>query len=714
MSSIAKTLWSTLSRHRLPVLTVFVCVIGTATLYIAKTPPKYESSARLIVDDRSVNISPLGQNLVERQNKPPGDANPLATQAELVASQQVLDRAIKQLNKTNLSPAVQALNIFDIQGNLKVTIVPATNILEVVYRNSDPKLTALMLNAIADSMIQESVDSIRSEASSARRFLEQAVPQQRALLEQVETQENLYRQESGLVSPERQTEELVKSLSDVEAQQRTLMTQLQGAYTRALSLRDVTDTQSLESAYASVQVGQNATLTSLKAKLLELENQLIVTRSRFTDLHPAVQTLLEQRDNTRALYRQEIQNILTNAPPPEKLATDTLSQTLIANLITEEVERAALEQQLQVIKANRSVLNARLAALPKQQQPLNVLVRKREEAIKTLGLLQAKLEEARIAEAQLVSNIRVTDRPSEPKDSVWPKPVAVLAVAAVAGAVLATGVLLVLELLDGSVRNVKETAEILELPILGVLPKLTRSALNLEPSSDFLDNTDFSQPYEMFLKTLEIRTAKPLHVIVVSSVASEEGKSTVVSHLAAVAGISRRILIISADLRRPKQHQIFNAAPQPGLTDVIEGVTRLEDAVQATAFPFLFLLTHGTSSQHPTSILESSQMRQILMEASIQYDLVIVDTPPISLCAETLSLAQQADALVLVVRPYLTQKEGLRETVTELSNNGLPLVGVVVNGAKRSTLDYPASTQNAVPFEQRMLKQFLWRKADHN
>lgn len=709
MNTVTESLLLALRRHWIPALAAFTSVIGSALFYIAKTPPQYESSTRLILDDRAVSISALGQNLAELQNKPPGDANPLATQSELVTSQQVIERALKKL-QPKLYMLHESLTTDDLK-KLNVSIIPATNILEVTYQSDNPKLTVAVLNAIAESMVEESAAAIRSGALSVRDFLEREVPKQQLRLEQAEVLEDQYRQRSGLVSPEEQTRNLVKSLTDTENQAQDLIVQLQGNYARSTALQGLTNTQSLGAAYASVQAGQNATLTTLQAKLTDLEANVVEARSRLGDQHPDLQALIQQRNETRSLYNQQIKALLVKTPQPQQLATDEISQTLIANLITSEVERLALEKQLQVVQAARTQMQARLQRLPAQQQPLTTLTRKREEAATTLAALQTKLEEAQIAEAQLVSNIRITDYAWEPTASTWPKPAVVLVIATVAGAILGAGVILLLEQLDGTIRTIPDATEILHLPILGVLPKLPPLALPLQDPTHFFQLPELVEPYQMFLKTLTIRSQKSLWMVVVSSVSADEGKSTVASHLAAVASFSKRTLLIDADLRRPVQDQCFGVKASPGLTDVLNGNISLIEAVQSTEIPSLSVLTHGTPSPYPTSVLGAESLNLLLQDARANYDLVIIDTPPISLCAETTTVVQQSNALVLVVRPHITLKDKLRQVVTELTNSGLPLTGVVINGAKRSSDQY--SLLQSPSLSQSSLQQRVRSSLNH-
>jgi capsular exopolysaccharide synthesis family protein len=119
---------------------------------------------------------------------------------------------------------------------------------------------------------------------------------------------------------------------------------------------------------------------------------------------------------------------------------------------------------------------------------------------------------------------------------------------------------------------------------------------------------------------------------------------------------------------------------EPGLTDVIDKEITLLHAVQPTGIDNLSILTCGELRDRPASLLESPSMKSLLEEAAAHYDLVIVDTPAVSSCADANTLSQYSDGLVMVIRPNFTPKEMLLQTVSELTGNGVPILGIVVNG----------------------------------
>lgn len=674
-----------LKRRSWPALATFVAVIGGAVAYLVLAPSLYQASARLILDDKRVSVSELGRDLTQVPVGVPGGPSPLAEQAELVKSVPILERSLAKV-----FPVPQSkLTTKKFSKGLRVKIVPATNILAISYQAQDPILAAKLVNAVSQTLVDESAEQIRKEAANVRKFLETEVPFARQRLQQAEVVENKYKQATGLISFTDQSKSLVDSLATLENEEGTLAIQLQETRSRDASLREITTTRTLGNAYASIRGGQDEQLQKLRAKLADLQTQIATTRLRFTENHPSLILLLQQQQALSALYNRELASLSpgSRAISANHVASDPLSQDLTAELIGNEIERLAVENKLKVVQSLRANLQARLAQLPMQQQPLTILTRQREEAAASLNLLQSKLEEARIAEAQLVGNMRIIEEAKPPTSPSYPKPYLVLALAIVVGSVLAVGVVLLLEATDNTIHDTSETEEILtKIPMLGTLPSLPTKALNLESAEGFLNDIALVEPYRMLLKTLEFRSSKKLRSIVITSTKSGEGKSVVVSHLAAVcAMLSRRTLIIDADLHRPMQHKLFNLPAKPGISDAIAKQRSLLDTVQIRDSENLSVLTCGELHPRPSQLLESEAMKSLIADATANYDFVIIDTPPLSVSADAATLGRYTNGILLITRPSFTLKDFLKKAVSELTQNRIPILGVVVNGMTAQT-----------------------------
>jgi capsular exopolysaccharide synthesis family protein len=702
MGTEISSLIEVLKRRSLPTIATFASVIGGSVVYLAVSPRLYETSGRLILDEKQVSVSPLGRDLSQVSSTTPGGSNPLATQAELIKSEQVLQKAIAQISPPEkITPA-------ELSQKLKVKIIPATNILELRYQSPDAVLAAKVLNAVSETMVKESADAISSEARSVRKFLEVEVPKQRSRLEMAEAAESIYRKKSGIVSIEEQTKTLVENIATLESQERTLVGELQEIQSRVGDLEQITKAGNLENAYSAVRGGDDAELKNLRAKLVELEAQIVETRVRFTEDHPSLLNLIQRRDALRPLYVQKLALVSPNnrAIAPETVANDQLSQNLISQLITQRIERSAVEKKLKTVQTQRTKLQTSLVQLPIKQKALSTLVRQREEAADSLKFLQSKFEEARIAEAQIVSNIRIIAKATVPDTPASPKPSVVLVIASFFGMILAVGVVLLLEVLDNTLRGASDAEELLKLPLLGILPRLTAKTLKLDSADSFLSDMGLVEPYRMLLKTLEFRSRENGRLIVVSSSLSGEGKSIVVSHLATVSAmLSRRTLIIDADLHRPVQHQLFNLAPTPGISEVLENSQSLMDVIRPTAIENLSVLTCGELHHHPSQLLESTAMKSLMAEAAAHFDLVIIDTHPLSASIDAAILTQQSHGIILVTRPNLTRKDVLQKTVSELTKNGIPVLGGVVNDMATEPEKYYRNSVHAYQSTRRLTTQ---------
>ena len=649
---------------------------------------------RVMLNDKQLSVSDIGRDLATLSNRP--EANPIATQAELARSQRVLEQALTQLSLKGIKDLPKTGTV---KNDLKVSTVPATNILEMSYRSQNLLLTSSILNAVAEAMVKENAEAIRSQASAVREFLEGELPKQRSQLASIEAALARYKRSQGIVSATDskgndsiQTQSLVTTLADLDQQELTLSSQLQDAKVRNNSLRQTTNADTIKNAYAIVRAGQDEDLKQLRAKLADLESQIAISRTRLTNNNPFLIQLLQQQDATRNLYIQRLSRLLPkNAQTNSsiKIASDQVSQDLATKFILGEIESSGLEVKLAKVRSARANMQTRLNQLPGIELQFAALTRQRQETASSVDSLQKKLEEARIAEVQLSSNIRIIDTALPPTEPNWPNRKLVFLLANVAGIILAISVVLLLEILDGTLRNATEVEKLVKLRVLGVLPVLPTTSLNIKNSELFATYPGLVEPYRRLLNSIEFRTTKDSRVVVVSSTLSGEGKSVVVSHLAAVSAMSsRRTLIVDTDLGSPIQHKIFNLKAQPGLTDVIDGHITLAQAVQQTSSKHLWLLSCGKTRTCSSQLSDSVRMHTLLAEAAACYDLVIIDTPPVTSSVDVIALSHNSDGLLLVARPQFTQKDSLLRAVSDLIENQVRILGITINGMNSQTEKY--------------------------
>lgn len=191
----------------------------------------------------------------------------------------------------------------------------------------------------------------------------------------------------------------------------------------------------------------------------------------------------------------------------------------------------------------------------------------------------------------------------------------------------------------------------------------------------------FSEQYSMIQANIKFSmTDSRARTFLITSPANGEGKSTIAANLAvSMAHQKEKVLLIDANLRNPELHTIFKVQSSEGLTDVLLGRSRLEDAVQHTEIARLDILTSGIVNYNPVELLSSDKMKEVLKESLSLYDVVLIDSYSVLELTDTKLLANQCDGVVMVVQKGKTSLNKASEAKKVLEFAKAKLVGVIVN-----------------------------------
>lgn len=192
---------------------------------------------------------------------------------------------------------------------------------------------------------------------------------------------------------------------------------------------------------------------------------------------------------------------------------------------------------------------------------------------------------------------------------------------------------------------------------------------------------------------------KPLRSMVVTSAAPEEGKSTTLANLAvAMAQAGKKVILVDCDLRRPSLHQIFNARPAPGLSNMMRDDALMnQPPLQETQVPNLFLLTSGTIPPNPAELVASRRMSDVIAALHQRADIVLFDAPPVIAVTDAAVLASKVDAVLLVVSAGKTKRDHAKKAKMLLDKVNAHLIGTVLTNVKgeASLYQYYASEEKA-------------------
>lgn len=376
---------------------------------------------------------------------------------------------------------------------------------------------------------------------------------------------------------------------------------------------------------------------------------------------------------------------------PERRASEAQLARIESELRAEvESQLSAERARLALLRAKEKDLQAEIAGGKEEMlrvQELSEDYVKRQLELESARAFYQRLRE-RMGELELQSKtqlnrVRVIEEAQVPDGPSYPVVPLNLAVGLLGGLALGLGLAFVREWLDDTVSSPLDVTTYLRVPFLGVIPKI----------QDELDEVELAlhthrHPRSTVAEALRgVRTLLelnplgdvPKRILITSAVSSEGKTSTVIRLAIAFANLNRKVLVVDADLRRPRVHKVFAGDREPGLTTVLGDNTPPEDAIRPTEVPNLSYLAAGSTGERPNELLASNEVKALLDRVSKDFDLVIIDSPPSVILSDARILSRYVDGVVLVVLEHATSRALVREATQSLDQVGARMLGVVIN-----------------------------------
>jgi polysaccharide biosynthesis transport protein len=683
--------WLVLKR-RWPVATcIFAASICLTALGIVFQKPVYEATGKLLVrEGHTSSLTGLNVDIgdLNALDSPFNKKDPLSTQAEILKSMPIVQKAIAV---TKTSDVEQTPTPSELIEDLEVKALPGTDILQISYQSSDPKSATNIVNALMNAYIGNNVETNRGEATAARQFIANQLPQTEAAVSAAEANLRKFKEQNGVIALDQEATQAVNNIGNLNTQIDEARAELADVSARLLALQrqlrmnpDVaTDLNTL-----SQSPGVQEVLTELQ----KVQSQLAIERARYQDTHPTVRNLQRQVNSLNSLLHQRVAAVTDHS---QQLATGNLQlgelqQNLIAEYLQSEVSRVGLSQRIAELSHLQSLYRSRASTLPALEKSQRELERRLKAAQTTYEALLNKLQEVQVAENQNVGNARVIEAAIAPEKPVGPRSKLILIAGGVVGLLLGVAAVFLLDLLDRSVKTLKECREEFGYTLLGVIPafdemgRLRKSGSHVERTPLRIMNRDMpssivGEAYQMLQSNLKfISASQDLKTIVITSSVAGEGKSEVAANLAvAIAQVGRRVLLVDADMRHPSMHKAWHIPNRTGLSHVLASQGNVNEAIQNVMLN-LDVFPAGVIPPNPIALLDSPQMESLMVELSEQYDFIILDTSPVS-CADASVLGRMADGTVMVVRPEMLTMAVVNAAKERLVNTEQKVLGMVVN-----------------------------------
>jgi capsular exopolysaccharide synthesis family protein len=343
----------------------------------------------------------------------------------------------------------------------------------------------------------------------------------------------------------------------------------------------------------------------------------------------------------------------------------------------------------QYIRFRRRADRAKIAEAKRLVQGQLDQLTPEEQATPSARSLRQRLQELQIVTALQTGNAEQVEIAETPTSQSSPRPLRNTAVGAVLGLLLGLAAAFLLERLDRRIRDPEELPEIFGRPTLASIPEVDELA-----STDTPLSPEASEPFRMLRANLRyFNVEKQVRSVLITSSQPGDGKSTVAWNLA-VASASAGIptLLIEADLRRPSFAQWTRSGVRLGLSGLLSHQGDLDEAVQTlsvgarpggTRSHTLDVILSGALPPNPDELIDSTRMREIVDEAQLTYQLVVIDTPPTSAVSDAIPLMNAVSGVIVVGRLGRTTRDSAAQLAHQLQNLEARILGVVVNGARR-------------------------------
>lgn len=541
--------------------------------------------------------------------------------------------------------------------DLTVNPVRNSRLVDLMYSSTDPQFAALVANAMAKAYIDQSLEYKFLSSKEASDWLGQQLTEQRKQVEASEQALQRYREQTDSVSLEDKQNITVQKLADLNAavtRAKTERLQKEAIYKQVTAIEG--DRAALDTFPA---VLSNAFIQQLKGQAADLQRQRSAMAEKYGDKHPEMIRLRSQIDQTDARIQGEIAKVV-QAIRSEYEAARSQENSLVA----------ALEQQ-----------KSEAMALSRKGIDYGVLQRDANTNRQMFDSLLQRAKETGVSAELRSTNIRVVDAATIPTSPVSPKKLLNLALAVFGGGLFALGLAFFFEYLDNRVKSPEEIKHYLGLPFLGLVPVLEGSG----STEDALLHADVPAPFaEAFrgIRTNVLFSSAEAggRSVVVTSTGPGEGKTLVATNLAvALAQAGQRALLVDADMRKPRVHDVFHEPMMPGLSNVLVGNAKASEAVRKGPVDNLWLLLSGVTPPNPAELLASRRFKDFLATLEENFDWVIVDSPPVMAVTDASVIAHVAQGVVFVVRSEHTNKHTASTALEQLESAKAKFLGGVLN-----------------------------------
>jgi capsular exopolysaccharide synthesis family protein len=540
-------------------------------------------------------------------------------------------------------------------GSVQVAQVPNSRLVRVTVTSANPEYAARVANGVARTFIAMSLERRNESSGYAETFLQDQIKATKAKLEESERALNAYARANSILMLDDKTNVLNQTFSDTSA----ALAQAQRDRQKAEAIYNEVQ-RNPESAQ---QVLESKTIQTYKEQKAKLEAEYLTNLSLFKPEFPKMQQLKAQIAEIDARIKAETQVVLTAV----------------------KAQYEAAKRQEEQIRASAGQTKQEVLISQDKAVQLNLLRREVDTNRELYNGLLQRLKEVGVTSKVTANPISIVDAATPPLFPFEPNVRNIAMVGLMGGLLLGLAWAFIREYMDDSVKRTEQIEQEFGLPLLGLIPQVSRKDLAKVDSPWRLIVEDprgmLAEAYRSMRTALQFSTAEGApRQILVTSTSEGEGKSTTALALAInFAQLGKRVLLVDADMRNPSLHKSLGVPNDRGLSNYLAGEGARDQLVHDTEVPGLSLLTAGPTPPSPADLLMGPRFLRLLEKSSeMGYDQLIVDGPPVLGIADAIVLGNQIPNVIFVVQAGRTRKSNIRNALRRMRLAGLMPLGVAL------------------------------------
>jgi polysaccharide biosynthesis transport protein len=663
-------------KRRRIIVTFFIVIVALGLLVTIATTERYKATASLLIEknERGNSLSPNMGYVTSY------DPDFVETQYQLIRSTAVARKVVDLLaqdptfNKTygavlQATTGTKESNYDEvarfIRGGIIVTPIKNTKIVDVSYMAESRELAQLIANNIAKAYIEVLLELSMSSTQYTLQWMTKKAEEEKERLEKSERTLQQYMKGQNFVAIEDKVAVVPQKLSEINSQ----LIRAEAKRKEAESLYNKVKNVSSNPAEAEsvTAVASDPTVSSLRQQILKAEQHSMELAQKYGAKHPAMQRANEDIKVLKGKREQEIARVVQTIRNEYEIARST---------------EGSLRGLLQSTNAEALSVNDKLIEY-------KVLNRDVETNRQLYDSLIKKIKEQSVIEQVRSANVLLIERAERPESPVTPRTGRNMLIAIFLGLFGGIGLAFFIEYLDQTIKNPEDAEAKLGVSVLGMIPLIDSKEYPIEKLVEKEPLSPFTENYKAIRTALLLSAAdQPPKRLLITSAQPGEGKTVTAINLAtAIAQSEYKVLLIDADLRKPRIYKALGLHNSRGLSTYLAGASDM-NIIQPGHVPNLSVIPSGPVPPNPSELLSSNRLNFMIRALSDEYDILIFDTAPLLSVTDGLILSKVLDGTVLVAKAGQTVYDDLKRAIKSLTDLNAHLLGLVINAFDTKKNEY--------------------------